>query len=280
MIIYFFLLLCTSIDCLFSEEEVWQEPLTIAEDGGSVKLTCLYTKQRTTTVIWLRQKLGEKPYVVATSYQLQPPQFYNVFEKSVRFNATISPFSFNLSISNIKLSDSATYYCAVTFLYEITFGQGTVLIVKDQSLKKRTHIQQEKVEMVEPADSVTQCTVVTDRCAGDHNVHWFRHGSGDSQSGIIYTQGQSSGQCEKSFNASSPTQTCVYSLPKNLSVSDAGTYYCAVVACGEILFGSGAKLNIKDAHFQIEVLVLLSIIRSAVLLFIFIICLICTYIGH
>lgn len=35
-----------------------------------------------------------------------------------------------------------------------------------------------------------------------------------------------------------------------------------------------------DAHFQIEVLVLLSIIRSAVLLLIFIICLLCTYIGH
>ncbi|XP_053484786.1 T-cell surface glycoprotein CD8 beta chain-like isoform X2 [Ictalurus furcatus] len=280
MILYFFLLLCTSVDCLYSEEEVWQEPLTIAEDGGSVKLTCLYTKQRTTTIIWLRQKLGEKPYVVATSYQLQPAQYYNVFEKNVRFNASISPSSFNLSISNIKLSDSATYYCAVTFLYEITFGQGTVLIVKDQSLKKRTHVQQEKVEMVEPGDSVTQCTVVTDRCAGDHNVHWFRHGSGDSQSGIIYTQGQSSGQCEKSFNASSPSQTCVYSLPKNLRVSDAGTYYCAVVACGEILFGNGAKLNIKDAHFQIEVLVLLSIIRSAVLLFILIICLLCTYIGH
>lgn len=98
--------------------------------------------------------------------------------------------------------------------------------------------------MVEPRDPVTQCTVVTNRCAGDHSVYWFRHGSGDSQSGIIHTQRQSSGQCEKSFTANSPTQTCVYSLPKNI-LSDAGTYYCAVVACGEILFGNGTKLNLK-----------------------------------
>lgn len=99
--------------------------------------------------------------------------------------------------------------------------------------------------MVESGDATTRCTVVTDRCAGDLRVYWFRHGSGDSHSGIIYTQGQSSGQCEKSLNASSPTQTCVYTLPKNLSLSAAGSYYCAVAACGEILFGNGTKLNIK-----------------------------------
>lgn len=92
---------------------------------------------------------------------------------------------------------------------------------------------------------MTQCTVVTDRCAGDHSVYWFRHGSGDFQSGIIYTQGQSSGQCKKSLNATSPTQTCVYRLPKNVSLSHAGTYYCAVEVCGEILFGNGTKLIIK-----------------------------------
>lgn len=99
--------------------------------------------------------------------------------------------------------------------------------------------------MVEPGDSVTRCTVVTDRCAEDHSVYWFRHGSEYSLSGLIYTQGQSSGWCKKSLDARSPTQTCVYSLPKNLSLSDAGTYHCAVAACGEILFGNGTKPKIK-----------------------------------
>ncbi|CDQ70344.1 unnamed protein product [Oncorhynchus mykiss] len=31
----------------------------------------------------------------------------------------------------------------------------------------------------------------------------------------------------------------------NLSLSDAGTYYCAVATCGEILFGNGTNLNIE-----------------------------------
>lgn len=78
--------------------------------------------------------LGEKPHVIATSYQFQSAKFYNEFEKNARFDADIGSFSFNLSISNITLSDSATYYCAVTFLYDITFGQGTVLIVKGKKL--------------------------------------------------------------------------------------------------------------------------------------------------
>ncbi|KAI4881192.1 hypothetical protein NFI96_032134, partial [Prochilodus magdalenae] len=38
--------------------------------------------------------------------------------------------------------------------------------------------------------------------------------------------------------------SCVYKLPKrNLSLSDAGTYYCAVLMCGEIILGNGTKLD-------------------------------------
>lgn len=117
-----------------SEDESWQEPLITAEVGDSVNIACL-CKKRMTTIVWLRQSLGEKPYVIATSYQFQPAMFYNNFDKNGRFNAIIGPFRFNLSISNLKLSDSATYYCATTFLYDITFEQGTVLIVKGKKLQ-------------------------------------------------------------------------------------------------------------------------------------------------
>ncbi|KAK3546120.1 hypothetical protein QTP70_023537 [Hemibagrus guttatus] len=223
-----------------------------------------------------RQSLGEKPYVIATSYQFQSAMFYNNFDKNGRFSATIGTFSFNLSISNLKLSDSATYYCAITFLYDITFEQGTVLIVKDRSLKSSTLIQKNK--LVGSGDSGTQCTLVTDRCAGNHSIFWFRHRSGESQPGIIYTQGQSSDHCKKSFSDGSLTQTCVYSLPKNLSLSNTGTYYCAVAACGEILFENKINQIVTDAQFQIKLLVLLSIVRAAVIVFVFAVCLlyICT----
>ncbi|XP_045074619.1 uncharacterized protein LOC121572584 [Coregonus clupeaformis] len=115
-------------------------------------------------------------------------------------------------------------------------------------------LQQPVSESVQLGDSVTlNCTIHTETCVGEQSVYWFRHGSGVSRQGIIYTHGNSIDQCEKFPNAGSPTQSCVYNLPKrNLSLSDAGTYYCAVASCGEILFGNGTKLDIdhgcKEDH--------------------------------
>ncbi|TWW63282.1 hypothetical protein D4764_03G0002900 [Takifugu flavidus] len=48
-------------------------------------------------------------------------------------------------------------------------------------------------------------------------------------------------QCERKTN------TCFYSFSlKNLNTSQTGTYYCAVAACGHILFGTGTKLVCGD----------------------------------
>uniref|UniRef100_A0A8C1GJ13 Ig-like domain-containing protein n=1 Tax=Cyprinus carpio TaxID=7962 RepID=A0A8C1GJ13_CYPCA len=93
-------------------------------------------------------------------------------------------------------------------------------------------------------DSVSlQCSLFTESCAGEHSVYWFRQSSGESQ-GVLYTKGERNGQCENSTE--SQTQSCVYSLfNSNVSHSDAGIYYCAVAACGEILFGKGTELNFR-----------------------------------
>ncbi|KAL6490445.1 hypothetical protein MHYP_G00007900 [Metynnis hypsauchen] len=41
--------------------------------------------------------------------------------------------------------------------------------------------------------------------------------------------------------------SCVYKLPKrNLSLSDAGTYYCAVAACGRIVFRNQTKVTVEE----------------------------------
>uniref|UniRef100_A0A673L618 Ig-like domain-containing protein n=1 Tax=Sinocyclocheilus rhinocerous TaxID=307959 RepID=A0A673L618_9TELE len=102
-------------------------------------------------------------------------------------------------------------------------------------------------DTLHPGDSVSlQCSIFTESCAGEHSVYWFRQSLGESQ-GILYTKGERNGQCENSTE--SQTQSCVYNLFKsNISHSDAGIYYCAVAACGEILFGKGTELNFRGKH--------------------------------
>ncbi|XP_036452909.1 uncharacterized protein LOC118826128 [Colossoma macropomum] len=226
-----------------------QDQLKIAEVGNSVHLSCQRSIEQKTTIIWMKQTLGEKPVAIVTSYQYQPGIFRNSFDKSSRFETQTAPGSFNLTISHLEPSDTATYYCAVIFLYDISFGEGIFLDVKDAPLTKHRVHQQPVLEAVHPGDSVTlQCSVLSESCSGEHSVYWFRHGSGESHPGIIYTHGNRSDVCKKSSETDSPTQSCVYKLPKrNLSLSDAGTYYCAVLMCGEIIFGNGTKLHWIEA---------------------------------
>uniref|UniRef100_A0A8C9S005 Novel immune-type receptor 9 n=1 Tax=Scleropages formosus TaxID=113540 RepID=A0A8C9S005_SCLFO len=185
--------------------------------GDTVTLRCIFNSSQLFYMSWYKQPFGQKPRLMVQAYK-----FKNV----------------------AQLSDSAVYYCASLFFNEVTFGDGTILI-----LTGKTVVQQLVSDPVRPGDSVTlQCTVDGETCAGEHSVYWFRHGSGESLPGLIYTHGNRRDECEKSPEAGSPTHSCVYSLPKrNLSRSDAGIYYCAVATCGNILFGNGTKINMEDA---------------------------------
>ncbi|KAK1797484.1 hypothetical protein P4O66_008340 [Electrophorus voltai] len=138
-------------------------------------------------------------------------------------------------------------YCAVSYYSHIGLEDCTVLVLKEK-LATASHydvLQHPVLNPVITGSNVTlNCTVLTKRCAGKHSVYWFRHGSGESHPGIIYIHGNRSGQGKMSSEAGSYTQRCVYMLPKkNLSLSDAGTHYCAVAECGETIFGNGTKWN-------------------------------------
>uniref|UniRef100_A0A665WCF1 Ig-like domain-containing protein n=1 Tax=Echeneis naucrates TaxID=173247 RepID=A0A665WCF1_ECHNA len=148
-----------------------------------------------------------------------------------------------------KSSDTGMYYCIDTEKLDLKFLKGTFLRVKEPEIT--TNFQLPPSDPVRPGDSVTlQCSVLFDSekktCPGDHSVYWFRAGSDEAHPSFIYAHGNNRDHyhCKKSPESES-TQKCDYFFSKNVSSSDAGTHYCAVATCGEILFGNGTKLEIE-----------------------------------
>ncbi|XP_067117263.1 T cell receptor alpha chain MC.7.G5-like [Osmerus mordax] len=237
--------------------------------GDTVTLHCFYQITMSIHLSWYRQTLGDKPQLVSTMSKFgQQSRLHNKFEDNPRFSVHGGEGINNLRISNVQPSDSAMYFCCESFANKVEFADGVFLNVKGPGSNTNEVVQQPVSDSIQPGDSVTlNCTIPTETCAGEHSVYWFRHGSGESHPGILYSHGGRSDQCEKSPEAGSPTQSCVYNLHKrNLSLSDAGTYYCAVASCGEILFGNGTMLDIESrGEEQMRILVFLSIMRTGVL---------------
>uniref|UniRef100_A0A3B3SZB1 Ig-like domain-containing protein n=1 Tax=Paramormyrops kingsleyae TaxID=1676925 RepID=A0A3B3SZB1_9TELE len=278
--IYVTFICCFSVfpDTALAEDVDQPSLLMRVQLGDSVTLTCFCPEERT-SVAWFKQTVGQKPQLMAKALRYVPGEFYKEYKNIKRYSLQNAEGNFNLTISNAEPSDSAVYYCAAESYNEINFGNGTFVIITGKDSNSRTVVQQPLSDTVQPGDSVTlQCTIETESCAGEHSVYWFRHGSGESLPGVIYSHGNRSDECEKSPEAGSPTQSCVYSLPKrNLSLSDAGTYYCAVAMCGEMLFGNGTQLDIDGYQKLLDPLHsgLLIVLSCSIILNVAFICIRC-----
>ncbi|XP_056115192.1 uncharacterized protein LOC130091374 isoform X3 [Rhinichthys klamathensis goyatoka] len=259
---YFILLLSSTIFCT-SEVDVVQQDLKIVQSGEDVNLTCNFSEFLESTA-WFKQTAEGKSLKIV-SVNFKQPQWNKDFKKMDRFNVTKGDNHFNLNILKTKPSDSATYYCVVASNWKIGMGPGTRILVRDAAVSHTT-VQQSLIDTLHPGDSVNlQCSIFSESCAGEHSVYWFRQSLGDSQ-GVLYTKGERNGQCKNS--SESQTQSCVYNLLKsNISDSDAGIYYCAVAACGEILFGKGTQLNIRDVNPTLLALGISNIIFLALVVF-------------
>ncbi|XP_076829555.1 uncharacterized protein LOC143475567 isoform X2 [Brachyhypopomus gauderio] len=242
--------------------------------GEDILLNCSFSSNLAFTTAWFKHSLGEKPLLIASAYHSSPVVYHNHFNETGRHNAVKKENNFNLSISKAEPSDSATYYCAVSYYEHIGLEDCTVLVLKDEPAIHYDVIQHPVLKPVKTGGNETlQCTVLTERCAGEHSVYWIKDHLDESQPGIIYTYGNSSGQCKKSSETGSPTQSCVYELPKkNLSSSDSGTYYCAVAACGQILFGSRTKLNLAEKGSMDPAIFILAASTTICLLVVLLLC--------
>uniref|UniRef100_H3BZ36 Ig-like domain-containing protein n=1 Tax=Tetraodon nigroviridis TaxID=99883 RepID=H3BZ36_TETNG len=187
---------------------------------------------------WFKQSLGENPKHIGAYYtSIQSLQFYNDFENNQRFKLHPHSKGVNLTITDLKLSDSATYYCVKRYFYAFDFTEAYNVNVEGSEMT----INQSASESIPSGGSVTlNCSVQTGSCNGDHTVYWFKD-SGPSRLGLINNHKGRNNQCEKKTNS------CFYSLSlKKLNISQTGTYYCAVAACGNILFGNGTKLDFEE----------------------------------
>ncbi|KAF1384993.1 hypothetical protein PFLUV_G00125990 [Perca fluviatilis] len=237
------LILLSTLSLIQTAEVPDQISLTVIELGDSLSLTCSVSGIEAGLFYWYKLKFGHMVQTVAAGtfdkITLQEP-----FTNS-RFTVTTVNNQHVLNITNVSKEDEATYLCQAGSAYQMEFINGILLAVNDhKNLQKAVYVKQSpETESVQPGDSVTlQCSLLSktkgniDQCPGEHSVYWFRSGSGESHPGIIYTHSDEEEE-----------RSCVYSLSKTIqNSSDTGTYYCAVVTCGEILFGEGTKVETRQ----------------------------------
>ncbi|XP_029310278.1 signal-regulatory protein beta-2-like [Cottoperca gobio] len=214
--------------------------------GKSVTLRCFYESDMSAMYFWYKQPLGQKPTLISSFYKHDKNgTFHDELKNDPRFTLEAKNGKNHLTISELRITDSATYYCISCYTYKFVFAEGTTVSVKGSGLNIPALVLQSAAETIQTGDSVTlNCTVHTGSCDGEHSVYWFKN-SEESHPGLIYTHGGRNDQCERKPNEQ--THTCFYNLPmKSLTLSHAGTYYCAVASCGHILFGNGTKLDFED----------------------------------
>ncbi|XP_072252439.1 uncharacterized protein [Leuresthes tenuis] len=272
MLIIFYLLLMLRVGrCTHN---LMLEMKTVAV-GDDVILTCSRLKSDTgATLHWVRVVSGNWPEFLGGTFAFE----YDGVTKTPHFTAKQESGNFTLHISKSNLNDSGLYYCIEIDNLDLKILRGTFLRIKGSEPDITAIIQELPSHPVYPGDPVTvQCSVlfnsVKKSCPAEHSVYWFRAGSEKSHPSLIYAHENSGDGCESCLEVNS-TQKCVYSFSKNITSSDAGTYHCAVAACGEIIFGNGKKLDVKalyvwDLQMANTVIILLCTVLTASVVVIF-----------
>ncbi|XP_069388260.1 uncharacterized protein [Paralichthys olivaceus] len=233
--------------------------------GDEVKLTC--SRQKTNIgvrkLFWFRLVSGNLPEFLGGT-----PYFdYAGVNETPHFTVKQEPGSFVLYIDKTEPSDAGVYYCIEQHQFNIKLLNGLFLKIKGPEPDITAVIDVPPSDTVSSGDWKTlQCSVLSNSdnqaCPKYPNLYWFRAGLDGSHPRLVYVHGSSDDGCNRSLEAHSPHK-CVFNFCKTIKSSDIGTYYCAVVTCGEILFGHGIKLdnealNMWDAQKANAVLCLLS----------------------
>ncbi|KAK7170898.1 hypothetical protein R3I94_000949 [Phoxinus phoxinus] len=239
--VLFFALVC----CIGAENIEQPKRLQTSKLGDDVTIECYLPNRDFNNMVWYKQGMGMKLQAISKSYIYMTHVEFNDGNTDSRFNVTIEKGIYHLHISLTKKEDIATYFCGVITLGELYFGPGTFLMLHEEHTAT-TVLHEPILDKAHIGDNITLvCRVktVAEKCAGGHHAYWVREAADDSHPPII--DGDMKKQHEEGCEDDSTTQICIYTLAKrNLSLSDAGTYYCAILACGRIVFGNGTHLEI------------------------------------
>ncbi|XP_049898344.1 uncharacterized protein LOC126388977 [Epinephelus moara] len=224
-------------------------PVTTVQLGEPVTLTCdLPGDELRDEVFWYKQSAGETLKLIVRLLKHVNPVYGPEISAS-RLNVKVYKNISSLTILRTIQEDEGMYHCTVMEWTEIAWS-GTYLSLKGNTQRTSNYAVVQwptESDPVRPGALMSlQCSVLSDSenkmCPGDHSVFWFRAGSDQSHPDIIYTDGNRRDECDRN---SDTQKSCVYRFSKNVSSSDAGTYYCAVATCGQILFGDGTKVEIE-----------------------------------
>ncbi|XP_047658084.1 uncharacterized protein LOC113645963 isoform X2 [Tachysurus fulvidraco] len=228
---------------MYSSQSVdFDEPVSLisADLGHAVTLHCtMGVKSNMDLILWYKQKPGRIPQGigmigVAIGEIILPAFNETVYQLTKTGNIT------SLNILHVTKDDEAMYICGASRVNVIEFSSGIFLSVRDKPHLGISVWQRGVSDSVPAGASVTlQCSVLSESKAAELQVLWFRAAPPQSHPQIIYTHHNSSHQCEIDSS-----HTCVYNFSKNiLSLNDTGTYYCAVLLCGKIIFGNGTQIQ-------------------------------------
>ncbi|XP_029021828.3 uncharacterized protein LOC114864989 [Betta splendens] len=252
---------------LFETNVPEQMLLVVAESGEDLTLTCTVTDTEFGMFYWFKLNFGFMVQTVASG-TFNTASLQGQFDNS-RFTFSKSDAQFFLHIRNVSKADEATYFCQAGTSYTMRMLNGTLLVVNDKKLQEPNYVlQKPDTVSVGPGGSVTlQCSVLSkeddrDQCSEEHRVYWFRGGAHGFNPGFVHTpcmDGEDGGR-----------RSCSYSFSKTIQdSSDAGTYYCAVVTCTQILFGGGTRVETNQVDPVVVVLgVLLSVCVTVFAIFV------------
>ncbi|XP_037531422.1 uncharacterized protein LOC119408651 [Nematolebias whitei] len=221
-------------------------PVTTVQLGEPATFSCPLPdlKDSSSTLHWYKQHAGDSIKVIVSLQKYAKPKYGPEYSAS-RMNVMLEERISNLTIFVTVQEDEGMYHCAFHDWYE-NIWRSTYLSLKGltERTSNYTVVQQTAASDSDgPGGSATlQCSLLSGSdiktCSGGLRVFWFRVRSEKSNPDMIYTEGKRHDECEKKPDSQN---RCVFF--KNISSTDAGTFYCAVATCGQILFGNKLKVQ-------------------------------------